>query len=513
MERVELYERIVESYLNTYSVKATAEALGTSVIKVRKVLINEGLWSSPTSRKIMELREQGLSTKEIAERLNYTEKNVQAFSPYTKGEYGREDKSSYSLRSKKYRDRNQLAAEKQVSTGTEISNDYIRTEDPLKDNDLHYGKRPVALRLHVELNMDGCDDQDLKVLRMHGNVKDTISRDIIVPADITLHALHYAIQKLFGWQNSHLHHYEFPEEVFNELTQSSFARWCSLAGIYFRFPDEDLDDLFWDDDYEPNMSVKSWFKSKYRGPYSYGGLGDYYFENQRKVKELKSNLPAFAVRPSFQEFMESGRKNATKVTRLVSIEDATIEEFRNSVDLGGDLTHLLERLTLMEYLYLPGNNYFLDDIDDKIRFYEDGLESNIEKWDSILADIDNQFDEFCLYAALSTVRMQAKSNQINYFYNYGDGWEVSIKLSDAYYADCLDGPDGETISSVVSNHTPICVEADGLPVLDDVGGVHGYVDFLVTTHHSADESEREDAREWARSLGWTGRVSKPQYIL
>ena len=86
MEQMELYDRIIESYEITGSVKKTAEELGTSVIKVRRVLITEGLWSSPTSRKIMELIKQGLSTKEIATRLNYTEKNVQAFSPYTKGE-------------------------------------------------------------------------------------------------------------------------------------------------------------------------------------------------------------------------------------------------------------------------------------------------------------------------------------------------------------------------------------------------------------------------------------------
>ena len=513
MEQMELYDRIIESYEITGSVKKTAEELGTSVIKVRRVLITEGLWSSPTSRKIMELIEQGLSTREIADRLNYTEKNVQAFSPYTKGEYGKSNRSSVSLRSKNYRDRNQLAAENLVGAGTEPVKDYFRTEEVSQGNGPNYGKHPIALKLHLELDMADCDERDMKVLRKHGKVKSTISRDIIVPADITLHALHYAIQKLFGWQNSHLHHYEFPEEVFDGLTQGSFARWCSLAGIYFRFPEEDLEDLFWDDDYEPNMSVKSWFKSKYKGPYSYGGLGDYYYENQRKVQELKRDLPAFAVRPSFQEFMANGGKHDSKVTQVVSLETATIEQFHNSVDLGGDLTHLLERLTLMEYLYLPNNSYFLDSIDDKISFYEDGLEPILETWESILADIDNRFDDFCMYATLSTVRMQAKSNQINYYYDYGDGWKVSIRLTEAYYSDSFDKQKDNAINTVCLNHTPVCVEVDGLPLLDDVGGIHGYIDFLITAHYSESEEERAEAREWARSLGWTGRASKPGNLL
>lgn len=32
----------------------------------------------------------------------------------------------------------------------------------------------------------------------------SITRDILIPADMPLHNLHYAIQKLFGFQNSHL---------------------------------------------------------------------------------------------------------------------------------------------------------------------------------------------------------------------------------------------------------------------------------------------------------------------
>lgn len=513
MELIELYDEIVESYKHTNSVKKTAEEVGTSVIKVRRVLISEGLWSSPTSDKIMELIEQGLSTEQIAERLNYTVNNVQAYSPYKRGEYGKKNRSSDSRKSMEYRERNQVAAENLVGAGVETPKEYIRAETLSQEKGQNYGKRPVALKLHLELDMEGCDKHDMKVLRKHGKVSESISRDIIIPADMTLHALHYAIQKLFGWQNSHLHHYEFPEDVFCSLTQNSLSRWCSLAGIYFRFPDEDMDDLYWDDDYEPNMSVKSWFKSKYRGPYSYGGLGDYYCENQKLVRQLKQEMPAFTVRPSFQEFMANGGKYDSKVQKIVSLENATVEEFRNSVDLGGDLTHLLERLTVIEYLYLPDNDYFLDSIDDKIRFCEDGLDNNLAAWESILSDIDNRFEDFCLYAAVSTVRMQAQSDMLNYFYDYGDGWQVSITLTEAYYLDSIDEQNGDAVRTVLESYTPLCVAVDGLPVLDDVGGIHGYVDFLMTAHYSENEEDREEARKWAKSLGWTGRASKPGNLL
>lgn len=514
MDNKELYDRIIESYAKTSSVKKTADELGTSVIKVRRVLITEGLWCSATSEKIIELYNQGYSTKEIADMLHYTEKNVQAFLPYSRGTYGRENKSQNSVRSKEYRERNQRAAEHQVGSSENAPQGYIRDEINDDQAGENQGKHPYALKLHLELDLEGCTDEDLRTLRKYGKVEKSISRDIVVPSNITLHSLHYAIQRLFGWQNEHLHHYAFPEDIFEKLTQNSFARWCSLAGIYFRFPSEELDDLFWDEDYEADMSIKSWLKSKYKGPYYYGGLGDYYLVNQHLVQLLKKDLPSFEVRESFAEFMKNGGKATTHSKKTVAIENATIEEFQNSVDLGGSLNYLLERLTLLEYLFLPGNTWFLDSLDDQIEFLEDEIETSLDSWNEALRDIDNQYENFCLLAALTTVRKQAQSDRIDYFYDYGDGWQVTITLTDVYYQEDFKIEElDDVLWKVAKNQTPVCVGADGLPVMDDVGGVGGYADFLRLLHYSAEPERKEEAREWARSVGWTGRMTKPENML
>lgn len=49
-------------------------------------------------------------------------------------------------------------------------------------------------------------------------------------------------------------------------------------------------------------------------------------------------------------------------------------------------------------------------------------------------------------------------------------------------------------------------------VMDDVGGIRGYIEFLDTLHHGTPE-ERQNSREWARSMGWTGRMKQPENIL
>lgn len=510
MESNELYNRITEVYQKSKSIKKTAEEIGTSVIKVRRVLITEGLWSSPTSKKILNLYNQGLATKDIAKMLAYTEKNVQAYLPYSRGFYG-DCQSDDSVRSKEYRERKKQAAENQVCFTDTMSSKIIRKED-LNSNE-NYGKRPIALKLHLELDITDCSKLDRKILRKYGKIKKSISRDIIVPADMTLHSLHYAIQKLFGWQNSHFHHFSLPEDVFSKLTEGKFSKWCKLAGIYFRFPDNDLYDLYWDDDYQADESFKSWLKSKYKGPYYYGGIGDYYCTNQENIHILKEELPYIEVREQFGSYIKNGKKHIEHQSRTVSIEEATIEEFSRGTFFEAGTNRLLERLTLMEYLYLPDNDYFLDDLNEKLEFLESDYDVVLKLWDMVLSDIENQYEQFCLLSELSTVRMQAQSEQIDYFYDYGDGWKVSITLSNAYYMNDLETNKNPELIEVIKKYSPVCVNADGLPVLDDVGGISGYIDFLLTVYGDEDAEERAQARNWARTLGWTGRTMKPENIL
>ena len=54
-----LYDDIVDTFLDLQSVKDTAEVLGTYPIKVRRVLITEGLWESSTSRSVCSYMNRG----------------------------------------------------------------------------------------------------------------------------------------------------------------------------------------------------------------------------------------------------------------------------------------------------------------------------------------------------------------------------------------------------------------------------------------------------------------------
>ena len=53
---------------------------------------------------------------------------------------------------------------------------------------------------------------------------------------------------------------------------------------------------------------------------------------------------------------------------------------------------------------------------------------------------------------------------------------------------------------------------DGMSLVDDVGGVGGFCEFLETINGD-DPEEKKSYKTWARSLGWTGRMPKPENML
>lgn len=229
------------------------------------------------------------------------------------------------------------------------------------------------------------------ILRDYAKVRKGITRDVLVSSEMTLHALHYVINRVFGWENSHLHHFMLPDEAFQRLTggtnapvefgyteyDGSFLRWADLCGVYFRFPTEEL----------------------------------------------------------------------------------------------------LERLTLRENI-IP-----------------DTVSLNSNPFDGVDFLLKRQEQEDDDLPVIPLVRA------LDYEYDYGDGWRVKITCTESIHTEHQD------VAKL-----PMCTATDGIMLMDDVGGVGGYIDFLMRLHEG-EPSEREELRAWARGMGWTGRERSPKNIL
>jgi len=79
----------------------------------------------------------------------------------------------------------------------------MKQEKNPKSNSL---KPAAPLLLHLELINSWSTREETQLLMQYAGAtrRGTITRDILIPAEMTLHQLHYAIQRLFGWQNAHL---------------------------------------------------------------------------------------------------------------------------------------------------------------------------------------------------------------------------------------------------------------------------------------------------------------------
>lgn len=530
MSNNNLYDRIIETYKESNSIKLTAAKLNTNTIKVRRVLITEGLWSSKTSEAVGELHKQGKSTAEIATALFISEKNVQSYLPYTKGAYGNGTKNDDAERAAIYRDRNKNAEEgvKQLNGLSEVDQSKLREEDLRKSNKkkkdeikkrqkeidegtfLIYHQRPIALKLHLELNLEDISEEEKGYLKEFGRMSNGISRDVIIPADMTLRALHYVIQRAFGWQNSHPHYFKVPDEVFDKLTNGSTEKWLRMCGVYFRFPEDNQEDIYWDADYNGKTSIKSWLKRKYTGPYFYAGAGDYYFENQIKVDNFRATYGKIKL-----------------------------DEVRNMRGLPQDINFLLERLTVPDYLNLPNNrsNYFAEPIDAVLEFLEGESKPVRELWGQYTENPFENFDKIEMLINLSTIRMKSQTDELIYLYDYGDGWEVKVTCTDAYFSandpfywlsenkythltgeielkdafgNAVEPILTKKIQTLCIGEVPLCVASDGLNLFDDAGGVAEFAKFLKKLNTVTRKDILDELLETPKMHGWTAKVGKPE---
>lgn len=328
-----------------------------------------------------------------------------------------------------------------------------------------------AVRLRLVLRHEYLSDENKRMMKRYGESPDgeSIIRDLLIPSDMPLHHLHYAIIRVFGWLNCHMRCFLLSEERFERLTGGTVKGWAKLVGELFQPPSEHEEDFYWGEDYDSSNFYR-WMKNKYTGPYEYGGQLENPLVAQKDVKELLDHYKMVDVRESFEHYhnrTQNGGEGHYKILRRAPLIDLTLEEFYSSIYFEGRVDSLLERLQV----------------------------------DMILADEHEEIDGEAFYPV---------TREIRYLYDFGDNWNVTITK----HKDCEDllsensiGEEElqEAVESVVKNHRPICIHKQGISVLDDVGGLRGFSEFLGIIYEAPMKRDRADYRAWAKSLGWSDK--------
>ena len=622
----ELYKRIIAAYKQTGSVDRTAELCNTYAIKVRKVLITEGLWHSKKSDAVNALRERGYSAAEIAETLGMDEKNVQFYLPYTES-YLSSDKSASSTRVRDFRQRERKTAEGNLfREGQEKEEQWKIQNIPLnekqKDSVYYDPNRPKRRRrlrelwsgyqLHIELvknayasededAMDIFDDvEDPSALRSLLKTRNGISRDVIVPGKMSLHQLSYAILELFGFMNSHLHHFSLPKALFQQLTEGEISKWTEMCGVYLHVPvEEDFSDLYWDDNYREGKSFKTWRHSKYIGEQLNYAVGETYIDSLRLLNEemdwVRKTMEEEGDNRSFQdlsleeykrEYVTTGQINMLlerlKVEDLFFLDKLYPEDieawrdvmrgkinislsyleafrktksFRSLEDAMGVLRTMREDRSALDHAIWIDRNKVKDFYGRNPDTVLEELEGEIQRMEKQIGDAMHVFDP-----PVSPV-----TDTLYYNYDYGDDWLFRITCKEIYSCYEDDHSEDEEIKAAFRKtkkqlgfrdtdtekkmeacqwgkdyiddiqffdfrdrelhnmfyvplcnsyleNRPVCILTEGLPLVEDVGGPNGFLDFIQKIH-GEDQEEATYLRQWARGLGWKEIVPKPNTLL
>ena len=339
----------------------------------------------------------------------------------------------------------------------------------MRNSELQNSTEPI--RLHLELSADYLTHDQKRMLKRYGESRtgDSITRDILIPSDMPLHNLHYAIQKLFGWQNSHLRRFELAEDDYERLTGGTVRGWSELVGVLFQPPSEAAADLFWDDNYESG-SFKTWLRKKYTGPYIYQGFLEIPVMAKQDMQELIDQFPMLDVHESFMAYQERSQDTTDeriKIVKRAPLIDLSLQELNDSIIIDGGTSSLLERLEIDQLLAAQGER-------------------------------------------LNHGKTFPATKELTYYYDFGDNWTVKITK----YRDCKDLLKNNDISEyelegakskVIEQYKPVCIHRNGVYVMDDTGGLPGFADILAQLYEGEDKEEQASFKVWTKSQGWSDK--------
>ena len=101
----EPYDDRIERSEDAPSIRDVANAMNTTPLRVRKMLVNAGVYSTKLSRKVQSLYEDGCSIQQIMDETGLKRASVHAYLPYVKGNYNLPDSTLNAERKRVFRKR------------------------------------------------------------------------------------------------------------------------------------------------------------------------------------------------------------------------------------------------------------------------------------------------------------------------------------------------------------------------------------------------------------------------
>lgn len=107
------------------SLSAVAREMNTTTIRVKKMLVTAGFYSTATSRKVQELLQNGADMQEIMSQTGLKDASVYSYMPYSKGVYNMDDPTLCAEQNRRYRMRKAIVLELADHLNEENAEEYL----------------------------------------------------------------------------------------------------------------------------------------------------------------------------------------------------------------------------------------------------------------------------------------------------------------------------------------------------------------------------------------------------
>lgn len=333
---------------------------------------------------------------------------------------------------------------------------------------LDYKTKKRSLWVHLELlkSMDADTGKpvlpsgdDLNDLKKYAHVQGkTISRDIIIPASMPLYALHFTIQRLFGFECSHMYDFRFTDRRLMELCAGNKEVWKKTIGVIFRDPYYRRCDLYSKIDYDKS-SYREWLRKKYTYPYPH-------------IHNSRLNT----IKPDDQKIIDDCR----------SLDDLFCFFKADPFVINESL--LLSNVLCVKYIPIPLSRGVL-------------------------------LHTHSLFPVIDDFSYHGLANELIYVYDYTAKWRIRITASPL--TKDLNVPQeiiDEANLLCSETNRPVLVAHDGDMLLDGVGGFEGYIEFLKTIDPDLTlidpnkiayaRQKRDRKLKWASDRMWKRSINK-----
>ena len=539
---IEKIKQVAEYYNSpecSRRLQAAAEKFGYTRSKIRKILVTTGDYETEQTKLIQEMEEQGRTVKEISEQLGISPATVSSSLPYRTLFYGSEEPSEHAAAVRQYRayeKRQKIMSDSKFKDLEEYRrNDFIISIKKGDDEKLKTPKPsrkkgdyllPKGLiRLNVRLEKP-YQEEEIEALRKYAGVErgNTISRDIIVPENMPLRALHYTLQRAFGFRDYHLHCFELFSNDLAGVSGNSMKNLLNLCGVVFtnRPMKEEYDE--WEPRYGGGSFV-SWLRSQYTWPWN--KLGDWlddfhapsgeeddwplmsYVSSEEKVCRLtrvnKWDFERYDRRKGYvlrnetivPEAAVSTLKEGTGYVKITNpkdyynvklascdpndpdamrVENLTLGE----LDIDNGLryryetpTFIIERLPIKNVLAVSGDYLPYDDDWNHVHTVT-GL-----KQPQIISDEEIQ----CAIMKEKDIMPKPFTDVLLYRYDWGDNWKFFITgsrgCSDLVEQGIVTESElTKAVNKIYETDRPVLLARNGDMLIEDAGNISGFINFL-----------------------------------